>query len=86
MLDRLIPFKTSSESGRKRVQHSMGASDQWCNSGSVLGPALFILYINDLLASVQSSVKIFTDDTKVYHSVSLNTGFEQLQHDIFFLT
>ena len=33
--------------------------------GSVLGPILFILYINDLPDCVQSYCKIFADDTKV---------------------
>jgi hypothetical protein len=36
--------------------------------GSILGPLLFTLYINDLPESVQSSCKIFADDTKLYGS------------------
>ena len=30
--------------------------------GSVLGPLLFLLYINDILDLVQSNLKMFTDD------------------------
>ena len=34
--------------------------------GSVLGPILFIIYINDLSDHIQSSLWTFTDDTKIY--------------------
>ena len=34
--------------------------------GSVLGPILFIIYINDLSKQIQSSLWTFADDTKIY--------------------
>ena len=40
--------------------------------GSVLGPMLFIIYINDMPTSVLSSIYLFADDAKVYvqkHSI-----------------
>ena len=48
----------------------------------MLGPALFILYINDLPEAVQSSVKLFADDTKIYCNVSSISGPVQLQKDL----
>ena len=34
--------------------------------GSVLGPLLFILYVNDIPDLVNSKVKMFADDIKIY--------------------
>ena len=38
--------------------------------GSVLGPILFLLYVNDLPEVVNGLVKLFTDDTKLFHGVA----------------
>ena len=38
--------------------------------GSVLGPILFIIYINDLPEVVKSNVKIFADDTKLFNAIT----------------
>ena len=52
--------------------------------GSVLGPLLFILYINDLiLASNRSSVYVFADDSKIFLSMSKdNLDDDSLQADL----
>ncbi len=50
--------------------------------GSVLGPILFILYINDLPDYVTSHIKIFADDTKVFRKTENINDCEQLQRDL----
>merc|ERR1711963_430865 len=51
--------------------------------GSVLGPTLFIYFINDLLNVVKSSkVKIFADDTKVYNNIQCADDVKCLQNSI----
>ena len=47
--------------------------------GSILGPLLFIIFINDLPDCVKSICKIFADDTKLYDKVS---NQKQLQEDL----
>ena len=37
--------------------------------GSVLGPLLFLVYINDLKEGIKSSVKFFADDTSLFSIV-----------------
>ena len=50
--------------------------------GSVLGPTLFLIFINDLEDGAQSTVLKFTDDTKLYTEVTKEEGGEQLQDDL----
>ena len=69
-----------------------GANSRWNSihagvpQGSVLGPLLFLLFINDIVNDIGSSTRLFADDTSLYIIVEnpelavqlLNTDLERI--------
>ena len=48
----------------------------------MLGPTLFVLFINDLRHVVESPVALFADDTKVFREIQSDEDRQKLQQDI----
>ena len=49
---------------------------------SVLGPLLFLIYINDLDDNITSNVLKFADDTEVFRKVNTDGDKQHLQNDL----
>ena len=75
-------------SNRRQKVVINGTSSDWTPvtsgipQGSVLGPVLFAIYINDLPDVVQNVAKLFADDTKVYSVVNNEDDQNNLQQDL----
>ena len=50
--------------------------------GSVIGPLLFLIYVNDIPESLKCTSKMFADDTKVFNKIKSKEDSLMLQDDL----
>ena len=67
---------------QERRQKSTQQLQTHISQGSVLGPILFLAYINDLPDNITSQVRLFADDTVVYAAISRMDDSLALQRDL----
>ena len=67
----------------------MEKTSDWTNvlsgipQGSILGPILFIIFINDLPGVVGNVCKLFADDCKLYKNIKSEADLKERQEDIY---
>ena len=55
------------------------------NRGTVLGPVMFLLYINNINNNISSSLRLFADDCIIYRIIKSEQDHLQLQQDLYIL-
>ena len=76
-LDQRTQFVTINDKQSESIPVSSGVPQ-----GSVLGPTLFIYYINDLPDSTDQIMRLFADDSKVYSEINSQEDVDKLQKGI----
>ena len=82
ILGNLLETLTDFLKNRKQRVALNGQNSSWVNieagvpQGSILGPLLFLIYINDLPDNLSTNVKLFADDTSLFsvvHDVAISS-------------
>ena len=74
----------------QRVQRVVidGAASGWLPvksgvpQGTVLGPLIFLIYINDIGKNLSCCLRLFADDCLLYHVITSEEDCAKLQHDL----
>ena len=63
---------------KSKVYYDLSGVPQW----TVLGPLLFIIYINDIEQHLTSKIRLFADDSAIYRDINCPNDGKLLQNDI----
>ena len=78
--DKITSWFSSYLTGRKQPVVLSGHVSEWMSvlagvpQGSMLGPLLFLIYINDIVKNLGCSIRLFADDTSLYIIVESPNG------------
>ena len=84
----LLSWFNSYLSNRKQRVITEGFSSNWENTqagvpqGSVLGPYLFLIYINDIVQNINCNIRLFADDTSLFTVFENDDSIKLLEEDL----
>ena len=73
--------KLKSAPGKRPYYATPPTCHQWYPQGRVLGPALFLVYINDMPGMIDVLIKPFAGDAKIYNRVQVKSSNIYLKSD-----
>ena len=85
----VLDLLSSFLSDRKQRVLLNGQTSEWWNvttgvpQGSIFGPLLFLIFINDLSGNLSSKEKLFVDDTSLFSAThDITTSANELNNDL----
>ena len=66
----------------KGSQSSWKSVTSGVSQGTVLGPLLFLIFINDIVENLSSEIRLFADDCILYRQIKLPPDNLAMQKDI----
>ena len=86
--DKIVQWCSNFLTSRRQKVVLNGRSSQWGEvlsgvpQGSVIGPLLFILFVNDIPGVAHSLIQMFADDIKIFRSLLSPDDHSRLQEDL----
>ena len=81
-MDKNVVDKSGATSNCKSETSTPVNVDSGVPQGTVLGPLMFLIYINDIGSNISSTIRLFADNSLLYREVKSESDCHTLQSDL----